>query len=68
MVSKVERHHLRLVAEVIFIQQEDGYYGDGISVKIREMGNPNDSNPDNFYKLRLREESLRRRDEFESQL
>ena len=66
MVSKVERHHLRLVAEVI--QQEDGYYGDGISVKIREMGNPNDSNSDNFYKLRLREESLRRRDEFESQL
>ena len=63
MVSKVERHHLRLVAEVI--QQEDG---DGISVKIREMGNPNDSNSDNFYKLRLREESLRRRDEFEPQL
>ena len=63
MVSKVERHHLRLVAEVI--QQEDG---DGISVKIREMGNPNDSNPDIFYKLRLREESLRRRDEFEPQL
>ena len=68
MVSKVERHHMRIVAEVI--RQGYGYYDAGISVsvKIREWGNPDDSNPNNFYKLRLTDESLMRMRRDESYL
>ena len=57
--DQVQRDHTRLVAEVQ--RQGNGY--NNISVKIRERGNPDDSDVIE-YSLRLTRESLRRRDEF----
>ena len=61
--DEVERHHIRLVAEVQESDEESGEYAETATernVTIRKIGNSHDSSAEH-YKLRLTDQPRRRR-------